>query len=99
MTAGLDRFLGRHGHRGYRELCLRDPSWRDDLSPLVQSMQAAVRARQLTGAREYGLPCVVNAHQATRYFQTGDRVLLDGDAGSVTLLSTTQQRGDLDQPA
>ena len=42
-------FLDRHGHRGYRELCVRDPSWRDDLTPLIQSMQAAVHARLLTG--------------------------------------------------
>lgn len=49
LNAGLGRFLARHGHRGYRELCVRDPSWSDDLSPLVQSMQAAVHARQVTG--------------------------------------------------
>ena len=35
----------RHGHRGYRELCMRDPSWGDDPTPLIQSMQAAVHAR------------------------------------------------------
>jgi len=38
-------FLARHGHRGYRELCMRDPAWREDPLPLVQSMQAAVLAR------------------------------------------------------
>jgi pyruvate,water dikinase len=32
-------------------------------------------------AREYGLPAVVNLPNATRIFRTGDRVLLDGDAG------------------
>ena len=37
-------------------------------------------------AREYGLPCVVNARQATRFLQTGNRVLLDGDKGTVVLL-------------
>lgn len=37
-------------------------------------------------AREYGLPCVVNSRQATKYFKTGDRVRLDGDVGTVTLL-------------
>ena len=51
LADGLARFLERHGHRGYRELCVRDPSWEDDLSPLVQSMQAAVHARLLTGGR------------------------------------------------
>ena len=51
LAPGLTAFLARHGHRGYRELCLRDPSWGDDISPLVQSMQAAVHARLLTGGR------------------------------------------------
>lgn len=38
-------FLNSHGHRGYRELCMRDPSWGDDPVPLIQSMQASVNAR------------------------------------------------------
>ena len=46
----LTKFLERHGHRGYRELCVRDPSWGDDVRPLVQSMQAATRARRTVGA-------------------------------------------------
>lgn len=50
-AAELAEFFERHGHRGYRELCLRDPSWGDDPTPLVQSMQAAVHARLLTGGR------------------------------------------------
>jgi rifampicin phosphotransferase len=52
-TAPLDAdfagFLRAHGHRGYRELCLRDPSWGDDPLPLIQSMQAAVHGRLVTG--------------------------------------------------
>lgn len=42
-------FLANHGHRGYRELCMRDPAWSDDPAPLIQSMQAAVHARLVTG--------------------------------------------------
>jgi len=45
----FENFLKQHGHRGYRELCMRDPSWSDELTPLIQSMQAAVHARLLTG--------------------------------------------------
>jgi pyruvate,water dikinase len=45
-------FLSDNGHRGYRELCMRDPAWRDDPSPLIQSMQASVRARFITGGRK-----------------------------------------------
>ncbi|MEH6582348.1 MAG: PEP/pyruvate-binding domain-containing protein [Halioglobus sp.] len=51
LAEAFDSFLSHHGHRGYRELCMRDPSWRDDLTPLIQSMQAAVHARLLTGGR------------------------------------------------
>ncbi|WP_159931107.1 PEP/pyruvate-binding domain-containing protein [Oceanicoccus sp. KOV_DT_Chl] len=43
-------FLQRHGHRGYRELCMRDPAWGDNPQPLIQSMQAAVAGRLLTGS-------------------------------------------------
>ena len=49
LAQQFERFLGNHGHRGYRELCIRDPSWSDDVTPLIQSMQAAVHARLLTG--------------------------------------------------
>lgn len=37
-------------------------------------------------AREYGLPAVVNLKNATDIIRTGDRLLLDGDLGTVTVL-------------
>merc|ERR1712071_166792 len=37
-------------------------------------------------AREYGLPCIVGAQKATQSFRTGDRVILDGTRGTVTLV-------------
>ena len=37
-------------------------------------------------AREYGLPCVVNTREGTRFLKTGDRVRLDGDKGTVERL-------------
>jgi phosphohistidine swiveling domain-containing protein len=52
LAQKFQKFLNRHGHRGYRELCMRDPSWRDNVTPLIQSMQAAVHARLLTGGRK-----------------------------------------------
>ncbi|KPK66632.1 MAG: hypothetical protein AMS21_01545 [Gemmatimonas sp. SG8_38_2] len=36
-------------------------------------------------AREYGLPAVVNLRNATRRFNTGDMVVLDGDRGTLEL--------------
>ncbi len=46
--AGLREFLARHGHRGYRELCMRDPSWADDPAGLGSMMQAMLRASLVT---------------------------------------------------
>ncbi|WP_439030322.1 PEP/pyruvate-binding domain-containing protein [Gordonia terrae] len=45
-NAGTDlrAFLDRHGHRGYRELCMRDPSWADDPGGLGAMMQVMVRS-------------------------------------------------------
>lgn len=40
-------FMRHHGHRGYRELCVRSKSWSDEPTVLVQTMQASVAARQL----------------------------------------------------
>ncbi|MET0387998.1 MAG: PEP/pyruvate-binding domain-containing protein [Polyangiales bacterium] len=37
-------------------------------------------------AREYGIPAVVNLREATRTVKTGDKVLLDGDAGRLQVL-------------
>ena len=53
LGAAFDNFLTQHGHRGYRELCMRDPAWRDDLTPLIQSMQAAVQGRLQMGAQQH----------------------------------------------
>jgi pyruvate,water dikinase len=38
-------------------------------------------------ARELGLPCVVNTRDGSRRLQTGDRVRVDGGAGTVEILA------------
>lgn len=40
----LRRFLSRHGHRGYRELDMRDPSWAEDPAGLGAMMQSMLRS-------------------------------------------------------
>ncbi|MGJ0121122.1 PEP/pyruvate-binding domain-containing protein [Williamsia sp. MIQD14] len=40
----LRGFLHRHGHRGYRELCMRDPSWGEDPQGLGTMLQVMVRS-------------------------------------------------------
>ncbi|WP_374612877.1 PEP/pyruvate-binding domain-containing protein [Gordonia sp. (in: high G+C Gram-positive bacteria)] len=42
--SALRKFLERHGHRGYRELCMRDPSWADDPGGLGAMMQVMLRS-------------------------------------------------------
>ncbi|XP_012537594.1 prodigiosin synthesizing transferase PigC isoform X1 [Monomorium pharaonis] len=37
-------------------------------------------------AREYGLPCIVGAKNATQIFKTGDTILLAGDIGTLQLI-------------
>jgi pyruvate,water dikinase len=37
-------FLVRHGHRAYRELCVREKGWAEDPRPLIRTMQVSVRA-------------------------------------------------------
>lgn len=37
-------FLQRHGHRAYRELCVREKGWAENPLPLVATMQVSVRA-------------------------------------------------------
>jgi phosphohistidine swiveling domain-containing protein len=49
LAPAFATFLDDNGHRGYRELCMRDPAWSDDPVPLIHSMQAAVHARLVTG--------------------------------------------------
>ncbi|MDV8002435.1 PEP/pyruvate-binding domain-containing protein [Rhodococcus sp. IEGM 1408] len=47
----LRRFLARHGHRGYRELCMRDPSWAEDPEGLGAMMQVMVRSARVSPDR------------------------------------------------
>jgi pyruvate,water dikinase len=39
------RFIERHGHRSYRELCMRETCWADAPEGLIATMQASVKAR------------------------------------------------------
>jgi len=51
-------FLERHGHRGYRELCVRERAWVDDPVPLIRTMQASIMARLSGTARARSVPGV-----------------------------------------
>jgi pyruvate,water dikinase len=64
------------------------PSW----APVFPKISAAVSdiggmmSHAAIIAREYGLPAVVGTGHATKQIATGDRVRVDGDAGTVTIL-------------
>jgi len=66
-----------------------DPAW----TPLFLTAGAAVvevgsfLSHAGTVAREYGLPCVVDVDGCTTRLRTGDRLLVDGDAGTVRVLA------------
>ena len=63
------------------------------LGPLLASAAGAIAeiggllSHGAVVARELGVPCVVDIHDATRRLRTGDRVLVDGSAGLVRPLS------------
>jgi phosphohistidine swiveling domain-containing protein len=63
------------------------------LGPLLASAAGAVAeiggllSHGAVVARELGVPCVVDIHDATRRLRTGERVLVDGSAGLVRPLS------------
>ncbi|MFD9944832.1 PEP/pyruvate-binding domain-containing protein [Nonomuraea sp. NPDC059023] len=64
-----------------------DPGW----TPLFLTAGALVSetggltSHGTTVAREYGIPAVVGVSDATRVIRTGDRITVDGSAGTVTI--------------
>jgi phosphohistidine swiveling domain-containing protein len=69
-----------------------DPAWLPLLrlaSGLIVEMGGLLSHGSVI-AREYGLPAVANIPDATKRFQTGDSVLVDGSTGVVQLLETAQ---------
>jgi phosphohistidine swiveling domain-containing protein len=50
-------------------------------------------------AREYGIPAVLGTGVATRRIESGQRIRVDGDAGTVTLLDGKDEKGAEDDAA
>jgi pyruvate, water dikinase len=65
------------------------PSW----APVFGKIKAAVSdiggtmSHAAIVAREYGMPAVVGTGHATKRIRTGDRIRVDGNTGTVTVLS------------
>jgi len=72
-----------------------DPAW----TPLFLTASAAVvevgsyLSHAGTIAREYGLPCVVDAENCTTRLKTGDRIRVNGSDGRVALLDQEEDLG------
>jgi pyruvate,water dikinase len=65
-----------------------DPSWASIMyisSALVVDVGGPISHAAVV-ARELGLPCVVNTRTGSRDIRTGDRLRVDGDAGTVEIL-------------
>jgi rifampicin phosphotransferase len=77
-----------------------DPAW----TPLFLS--AAGLVTEVGGmmthgsvvAREYGIPAVVGVHEATTRLATGQRVRLDGTAGTIVLLDEAAAEDEIREP-
>jgi pyruvate,water dikinase len=66
-----------------------DPSWSSIMfisSALVVDIGGALSHAAVV-AREFGIPCVVDTRDGTRVLRTGDRVRVDGAAGTVEVLA------------
>jgi len=66
-----------------------DPGWTPLFAQAVAVVVELGGALSHAGivAREFGIPCVANIQGVTHLLRTGDSVLVDGSAGTVTLLS------------
>jgi pyruvate,water dikinase len=64
------------------------PSWTPVFARIVAAVSdiGGVMSHAAIVAREYGLPAVVGAAGATKRIKTGDRLRVDGSAGTVTIL-------------
>jgi pyruvate,water dikinase len=64
------------------------PSWTPVFSKLAAAVLdvGGIMSHAAIVAREYALPAVAGTGNATQLIKTGDRVRVDGDAGTVTIL-------------
>lgn len=70
---------------------ITDPSWCSIMflsKALVVDLGGALSHAAIV-ARELGIPCVVNTEDGTSVIKTGDHIRVDGDKGTVELLSAS----------
>ena len=66
-------FIQRHGHRAYRELCVREKGWAEDPLPLVRTLQTNVRAvlgkKTVTEKTPAGIAADLPANKNSRFLR------------------------------
>ena len=65
-----------------------DPGW-GILFPSVSGLiieKGSMLSHSAIVAREMGIPTVIGVKNATQIFKSGDRVILDGAKGTITIL-------------
>lgn len=70
---------------------MTDPGWVFLIAPAkaVVSEKGSLLSHTAIISRELGKPAVVGIEHITEYLKTGDRIRVDGDTGTVTVLSTS----------
>ena len=70
---------------------MTDPGWVFLIAPAkaVISEKGSLLSHTAIISRELGKPAVVGIEHITEYLKTGDRIRVDGDKGTVTILSIT----------
>ncbi|HMA27944.1 MAG: PEP-utilizing enzyme, partial [Solirubrobacterales bacterium] len=65
------------------------PSWTPVFGKLAAAVSdiGGIMSHAAIVSREYGLPAVVGTGNATARIKTGDRLRVDGESGTVTILS------------
>jgi phosphohistidine swiveling domain-containing protein len=62
-------FLSRHGHRAYRELCVREKGWAEDAVPLIRTLQVGVRAVCAGAVRKVAQAHAVDVSEYNRFIR------------------------------
>jgi len=78
-----------------------DPSWASIMflaSALVVDIGGLLSHAAIVG-RELGVPCVMGTGNGTRILRSGDRVRVDGNAGTVEVLARAGTPADIPDPA
>ena len=71
------------------------PAWGPIFSKIAAAVSdiGGVMSHAAIVSREYGLPAVVGTGTGTRAIETGDRIRVDGGAGTITILERARDRG------